>query len=54
MAVETFDLVTPYMNTVHNSGSDAALLSRQTHCKRGHEFTPKHEREPRVAVTRRT
>lgn len=48
MTVETFDLVTPYMNTVHNSGSDAALL------KRGHEFTPKHEREPRVAVTRRT
>jgi hypothetical protein len=35
-------LVTPYMNTVHNSGSDAALLSRQTHCKRGHEFTPEN------------
>lgn len=32
-------LVTPMANTVHNSGSDAAYLSRQTHCKRGHEFT---------------
>jgi hypothetical protein len=31
-------LVTPGVNVVYNSKSDAAMLARQTHCKRGHPF----------------